>query len=60
MRRLQLPRRPVELVAERLELVAGPDFDAMTEVAGADSRRAFLERSDRRDHSPGEENAGQD
>ena len=51
--------RPVELVPERLQLVAGPDLDAMAEVAGADSRRAFLQRPDRRDHSPGEENARQ-
>ena len=60
MGRLELPRRPVELVPERFELVAGPDLDAMAEVAGADSRRTFLEHPDRRDHSPGEQNARQD
>ena len=60
VRRLELPGRPVELVAERLELVAGPDLDAMAEVAGADPRRALLEHPDRRDHAPGEEDARQD
>ena len=32
----------------------------MVEVAGADSRRAFLEHPDRRDHAPGQEEARQD
>ena len=59
VRLLELPRRTVELVTERFELVAGPDLYAVAEVAGADPRRALLEHADRRDHSPGQENAGQ-
>ena len=60
VRFLEPARRPVELVAERLQLVAGPDLDAMGEVAGPDARRALLQHPDGRDHAPGQENAGQD
>ena len=34
-------------------------LDLLVERPGADPRRAFLEHADRRDHSPGQENAGQ-
>ena len=57
VRLLERPGRPVELLAERLQLVTGPDLDAVAEIAGADARGAFLERANRRHHSPCEEQA---
>jgi hypothetical protein len=57
---LELAGGAVELLAQRLELVSGPDLDAVTEIPGADAGRALAERPDRRDHPPGEEHARQD
>ncbi len=48
------PRRhAVELIAERLELVAGLDGNPVREVAAADPRGAILQRADRDDHPAG-------
>ena len=41
----------VELVGERLELVAGVDVDLLVELAGADTLRAFVERPDGTHHA---------
>ena len=41
------------------DLVACAQLDRLVERPSADPRRAFLEHADRRDHSPGQENAGQ-
>ena len=51
VRLAQLRGHPVELVGERLQLVAGPDVDLLVEVAGADARGAFLQRADRVHHA---------
>ena len=59
VRLLESGRRPVELLAERLQLVAGPDLDAVTEVPRADPRRPGLQQPDRRHHPPGQEDAGE-
>ena len=47
---LQLRRHVVELFAERLQLVAGLDGDAVIERAGADAGGAGGERPDRHHH----------
>ena len=49
----------VELLGQRLQLVAGAHVDALVERARPDPRRARLERPDRRHHAPGEHEAGQ-
>ena len=59
VRLLELRGRPVELVAERLQLVTGPDLDAVTQIPRADPRRPRLQCPDRRDHAPGQEHARQ-
>ena len=51
---LQLGRHAVELVAERLQLVAGLDRDALRQIAAADACRAVAQRTDRNDHPAGE------
>src|SRR5208282_2074904 len=48
----------VELIGERLDLVASFDRDALAEVATADARRARAQCLDRYYHAPGEEHAG--
>src|SRR5262245_23878937 len=50
---LQLRGHAVELLAQHLEFVARSDGNALAQIAGANSRRAFLERFDRTDHPPG-------
>src|SRR5215467_13950799 len=45
----------VELRAERVELVARADVNALAELAGADALRACAERLDRARHAPREE-----
>ena len=45
---------PVELVGQRLQLVAGADLDPVVELAGADPGRAGLQRLDRLDQPPGQ------
>src|SRR5262249_25381889 len=45
VRLAQPARHPVELVRERLELVARPDFDLLVEIAAGDAARAFVERA---------------
>jgi hypothetical protein len=47
----QLRAHAVELVAERLELVAGAHRDLLLKVALADTLRAFLQRADRAHHA---------
>ena len=49
----------VELLGERLELVAGADVDAVIELALADARGALLQQADRRDHPAGQRDARQ-
>ena len=55
----QLCRHPVETVGQRLELVAGTDFDLLVELAGADPLRAFGERADRSNHAAGKSQRAQ-
>jgi hypothetical protein len=50
----------VELVAERLELVAGPDREPQAEIAVADPPRALRQDLDRHGHAPAEEERYQD
>ena len=57
VRLLQLRAHLVELLGEALELVAGADLDAVVELAGADPRRAFLQRAQRPHQGAGEEEA---
>ena len=57
---LEACRHAVERFREALDLVARVQLDRLVELPGADPRRAFLEHPDRRDHSPSQENAGQD
>jgi hypothetical protein len=57
VRLLELRSHAVELGAERLELIAGPHGNALIELPGADPRRARLQRLDRRDHPPGQDQA---
>src|SRR5205085_8124140 len=47
---LELGGHMIELIAERLKLVAGVDFDAMIECAGSDLRRTGLQGPNRRHH----------
>ena len=56
---LEACRHAVERLREGFDLVARVQLDRLVERPGADPRRAFLEYADRRDHSPGQENAGQ-
>ena len=57
---LQPAGHVVELVGERLELVAGLDRDALAQVAAADARGAGLQRLDRPDHLARQEHARQE
>ena len=57
---LQLPRHLIEVLGERLQLVAGPDVDAAPQIAPADARGALLQRPDRADQVAREEQARQD
>ena len=54
---LQAAGHVVELIGERLELVAGLDRDALAKVAAADPGRAGAQGLDRHHHSAGEEQA---
>jgi hypothetical protein len=56
---LQLRRHAVELLAERLELVAGRDVDPLIERSGTDPGGALLQRADRRHHPAGQHQARQ-
>src|SRR5207245_3071874 len=60
VRLLELGGHAVELVAERLELVARADVNPLVELARADPRRAGLERLDGRDQSAGQNQARRD
>ena len=60
VRLLELRGHLVELVAQRLQLVAGPDVDPLVELARADPRGADLQRLDGRDHAPDEQQARPD
>ena len=55
---LQLRRHVVELVGERLELVAGPDRYALAQIAAADARGAGLQGPYRHQHLARQEHAG--
>ena len=55
---LQPSGHVVELVGERLELVAGLDRDALAQVAAADARGAGLQGLDRPHHLARQEHAG--
>ena len=55
---LQPAGHVVELVGERLDLVAGLDGDALAEVSAAEAGGAGAQRVDRHHHTPGEEHAG--
>src|SRR5581483_7012437 len=57
---LQLRRHAVESLAERFELVAGADCDALAQVAAADARGAFPERADRHHHAARKIEAGEE
>src|SRR6202012_991130 len=48
----------VELIGQRLDLVAGLDLDALCQVAAADACRSGAERLNWHHHSPGEKHAG--
>src|SRR5262245_26328655 len=48
----QLLRHAVELLTERLQLVARSNCDALAEIAAPDPRRTPLERLDGNDHTP--------
>ena len=56
---LQLRRHAVELISQRLQLVAGRDVDAVIERARADPGGARLQGPDRPYHLPGEQEAQQ-
>ncbi len=45
---------PVELVAERFQLVAGLDREPQAEIAAADPPRALRQDLDRHGHAPAE------
>ena len=60
VRFLELGGHAVELVAQRLQLVARPDVDALVQLSRADPGRADPERLDGRDHPSGEEQARRD
>src|SRR4029078_7588466 len=49
---LKLCRHAVELIAERLKLVAGIDRYSLREIAATDPGRAVAQHADRNDHSP--------
>ena len=55
---LEIGGHGVELVGQGFELVAGAHHDLLVEVAGADLRRAILQRADRLHHAPRQEHAG--
>ncbi len=57
---LEPRRHAIELVGERSQLVAARDLDPLVERAGADLRRRSLDRLDRPDEPPGEQDAGGD
>src|SRR5262245_32289020 len=57
---LQLARHRIELVRERLELVAGLDGDALAKVAAPEACGPCPQRLDRADHAAGEKHPGQD
>ena len=54
---LQAAGHVVELVGERLDLVAGLDGDALAEVTAAEAGGAGAQRVDRHHHAPREEHA---
>ena len=56
---LQLGRHAVELVAQRLKLIAGLDRDTLIEIATSDPRRAIAQGPDRYHHSARQEGASQ-
>jgi hypothetical protein len=60
IRLAQLRAHPVELLGQSFELVAGADLDVALEIAGADLRRAFLQRAQRPDQGAGEKEARRD
>ena len=50
----------VELIAERLELVASMDGDTLREIAAADSHRPVAQGANRNDHAARQQQAGED
>src|ERR1043166_4362192 len=48
----------VELIPERLQLIAGLDGNALGQIAAADACSAVAQRSYRHNHSTGQEQAG--
>ena len=55
IRLAQLVRHLIELVSERLQLVAGGDLDSLFQPAFADACRALLQDLDRRAHLAGQQ-----
>ena len=56
----ELARHAVELVGELFELVGGLHFDAVAEIAGAETPCAGLQRRDRHQHAARHDRAGDD
>lgn len=56
---LQLHRHAVELIAQGFKFVSGLDDNAFGQIAVADLRRTFAQRSDRHHHSAGQEKASE-
>src|SRR4029453_7366641 len=56
---LQLGRHAVELVTQRLKLVAGPDRDPLIEIATSEARRAVTQGFDRYHHAARQEGTSQ-
>src|SRR6266446_8139752 len=59
IRVLEPGRHAVELIPERLQLIAGLDRDAPGQIAAADSCSAVAQRPYRHNHSTGQEQAGE-
>ncbi|MGY3279268.1 hypothetical protein ACVJ5M_006865 [Bradyrhizobium sp. S3.7.6] len=56
----QVSGHPVELVAERFQLVAGLDREPQAEIAAADPPRALRQDLDRHGHAPAQPEGHQD
>src|SRR6266542_3291169 len=59
IRVLKMGRHAVELIPERLQLIAGLDRDASGQIAAADLCGALAECPYRHDHSAGQQQAGE-
>src|SRR5258708_3863974 len=59
IRILELPSHAVELIAQRLQFIAGVNADPLVEIAAADADGTIAQCADRYDHSTREIEAGE-